>query len=157
MIMNVLFSNFNRLMVGIVLFSDPPIPGVELQLHTTRSTAMPFSDNRDNNDSSTDGAKNLLWQYKLLMWKNFVLLRRSPFRIFVEIFWPLALFIILMAVRSRQSLVTRKHECHFHNKPMPSAGLLPFFQVSDYLAHPLCKGYELVGIGCFGINEWVGF
>ena len=118
---------------------------------------MPSNDNRDNNDSSTGGAKNLLWQYKLLMWKNFVLLRRSPFRIFVEIFWPLALFIILMAVRSRQSLVTRKHECHFHNKPMPSAGLLPFFQVSDYLAHLLSEGYEGVGFRCFRINELVGF
>ena len=155
MIMNVLFSN--RLILLVLFFSDPPIPGVELQLRTTRSTAMPSWDNRDNNDSSTGGAKNLLWQYKLLMWKNFVLLRRSPFRIFVEFFLPLALVIFLMAVRSRQSLVTRKHECHFHNKPMPSAGLLPFFQVSDYLAHLLCKGYELVGIGCFGINEWVGF
>lgn len=81
-----------------------------------------------SNDSDS-GVKNLAWQYKLLMWKNFLLLRRSPFRIIVEIIWPLALFLILTAVRSRQSLVERKHECHFHNKPMPSAGLLPFFQV----------------------------
>lgn len=76
------------------------------------------------------GVKKLGKQYALLMWKNFVLLRRSPFRIIVEIFWPLALFLILAAVRSRGTLVERKSECHFHNKPMPSAGLLPFFQVS---------------------------
>lgn len=80
--------------------------------------------------SNMAGVVAMLWsQYKLLMWKNLVLLKRSPFRIFVEIFWPLTLFIILVAVRSRDTLLQHNDQCHFHNKPMPSAGLLPFLQV----------------------------
>ncbi|XP_067930677.1 phospholipid-transporting ATPase ABCA1-like [Watersipora subatra] len=89
------------------------------------------------------GVKKLARQYKLLMWKNLLLLSRSPFRIAVEITWPLVLFFILALVRSRETLVQWNPECHFHNKPMPSAGMLPFFQGMMCLSNNTCFDHEV--------------
>ncbi|XP_041357912.1 phospholipid-transporting ATPase ABCA1-like isoform X2 [Gigantopelta aegis] len=71
------------------------------------------------------GYFNQLW---LLLWKNFKLRQRQPVRVVIEILWPLCLFLILVAVRTRPDLITKQHECHFDGKAMPSAGVLPFVQ-----------------------------
>ncbi|UYV67345.1 ABCA1 [Cordylochernes scorpioides] len=48
-------------------------------------------------------------------------------RLVVELIWPLALFLILMWVRSK-GLKQHIHQCHFDEKAMPSVGLFPFIQ-----------------------------
>ncbi|KAE8610555.1 hypothetical protein XENTR_v10012168 [Xenopus tropicalis] len=62
---------------------------------------------------------------KLLLWKNWTLRKRQKLRIFVELVWPLSLFFILVWLRNANPLYGQ-HECHFPNKAMPSAGLLPW-------------------------------
>uniref|UniRef100_F6Y251 P-type phospholipid transporter n=2 Tax=Monodelphis domestica TaxID=13616 RepID=F6Y251_MONDO len=48
-------------------------------------------------------------------------------RFIVELVWPLSLFVVLIWLRSANPLYSQ-HECHFPNKAMPSAGLLPWLQ-----------------------------
>uniref|UniRef100_A0A3P9L2N4 P-type phospholipid transporter n=1 Tax=Oryzias latipes TaxID=8090 RepID=A0A3P9L2N4_ORYLA len=69
----------------------------------------------------------LLTQFSLLLWKNFTLRKRQKVRLLVEILWPLFLFVILVAVRTTTKPVN-KGQCHYPNKAMPSAGLLPWLQ-----------------------------
>ncbi|XP_072526701.1 phospholipid-transporting ATPase ABCA1-like [Salminus brasiliensis] len=69
----------------------------------------------------------LLTQLRLLLWKNFTLRRRQKLRLVIELIWPLFLFFILVWVRSTNQ-PTYKGQCHYPNKPMPSAGVLPWFQ-----------------------------
>ncbi|KAM8899352.1 phospholipid-transporting ATPase ABCA1 isoform 1-T3 [Spinachia spinachia] len=69
----------------------------------------------------------LLTQFTLLLWKNFTLRKRQKVRLVVEVLWPLFLFIILVWVRSTNTPV-HKGQCHFPNKAMPSAGVLPWIQ-----------------------------
>lgn len=66
-----------------------------------------------------------LW---LLSWKNITLRRRQKFRLVAEIVFPLALFIILVIVRTRPNLKVPVAECHFDGNAMPSAGAVPFVQ-----------------------------
>ncbi|XP_072314586.1 phospholipid-transporting ATPase ABCA1-like [Eucyclogobius newberryi] len=66
-------------------------------------------------------------QLTLLLWKNFTLRKRQKLRLLVEIAWPLFLFIILVWVRSTTKPIN-KDQCHYPNKPMPSAGVLPWIQ-----------------------------
>ncbi|XP_069050210.1 retinal-specific phospholipid-transporting ATPase ABCA4 isoform X2 [Lepisosteus oculatus] len=63
----------------------------------------------------------------LLLWKNWTLRKRQKLRFFVEITWPLVLFFGLVWLREANPLY-RQHECHFPNKAMPSAGILPWIQ-----------------------------
>lgn len=70
---------------------------------------------------------NFKLQLKLLLWKNYILRKRHLFRLFTEILWPLILFLILVAVRTK-GLRKFQHECHFEEKVMPSAGFLPYAQ-----------------------------
>uniref|UniRef100_A0A670Y3G6 ATP binding cassette subfamily A member 4 n=1 Tax=Pseudonaja textilis TaxID=8673 RepID=A0A670Y3G6_PSETE len=55
----------------------------------------------------------------------------SPFsfqlRLLVELLWPVSLFLVLVWLR-KVTPVYHKHECHFPNKAMPSAGTLPWLQ-----------------------------
>ncbi|XP_052825678.1 phospholipid-transporting ATPase ABCA7 isoform X2 [Octopus bimaculoides] len=64
----------------------------------------------------------------ILTWKNLTLHKRNFFRAGVEIIWPLCLFLILVAVKTRPDLIKQKEECHFDGRALPSAGLLPFVQ-----------------------------
>ncbi|KAM4642187.1 retinal-specific phospholipid-transporting ATPase ABCA4 [Discoglossus pictus] len=64
---------------------------------------------------------------KLLLWKNWTLRKRQKLRVFVELVWPMSLFFILVWLRNANPLYGQ-HECHFPNKAMPSAGLLPWLQ-----------------------------
>ncbi|KAG7526745.1 retinal-specific ATP-binding cassette transporter-like isoform X1 [Solea senegalensis] len=66
-------------------------------------------------------------QIHLLLWKNWTLRKRQKIRFVVEIFWPVLLFIGLVWLR-RANPLYQQHECHFPNKAMPSAGILPWVQ-----------------------------
>nr|XP_035141708.2 phospholipid-transporting ATPase ABCA7 isoform X4 [Callithrix jacchus] len=66
-------------------------------------------------------------QLMLLLWKNVMYRRRQPVQLLVELLWPLFLFLILVAVRHSHPPLEH-HECHFHNKPLPSAGIVPWLQ-----------------------------
>ncbi|XP_078478650.1 phospholipid-transporting ATPase ABCA1-like isoform X1 [Lampetra planeri] len=66
-------------------------------------------------------------QLRLLLWKNFTLRKRQKVRLLLELTWPLFLFVILVLVRNTQPPY-RQHQCYFPNKPLPSAGALPWLQ-----------------------------
>jgi hypothetical protein len=66
-------------------------------------------------------------QLYLLLWKNLILRKRKKFRFLTEIVLPLFFFLILMWVRTR-GLRTKESQCHFSEKALPSAGLLPFLR-----------------------------
>ncbi|XP_076975466.1 retinal-specific phospholipid-transporting ATPase ABCA4 [Tamandua tetradactyla] len=66
-------------------------------------------------------------QTQLLLWKNWTLRKRQKIRFVVELVWPLSLFLVLIWLRNANPLYS-KHECHFPNKAMPSAGMLPWLQ-----------------------------
>ncbi|KAM9689298.1 retinal-specific phospholipid-transporting ATPase ABCA4 isoform 2-T2 [Trichechus inunguis] len=66
-------------------------------------------------------------QIQLLLWKNWTLRKRQKIRFIVELVWPLSLFLVLIWLRSANPLYSQ-HECHFPNKAMPSAGMLPWLQ-----------------------------
>ncbi|XP_061107852.1 phospholipid-transporting ATPase ABCA1-like [Conger conger] len=70
---------------------------------------------------------DFLGQLRLLLWKNFLLRRRQKVRLVVELVWPLFLFIILVWVRATNPPFY-KGQCHYPNKAMPSAGVLPWLQ-----------------------------
>lgn len=67
-------------------------------------------------------------QLRLLLWKNFTLRKRQKLRLIAEISFPLALFMILVIVRTTRDLRVPHPECHFDGKALPSAGVLPFLQ-----------------------------
>ncbi|XP_062920691.1 retinal-specific phospholipid-transporting ATPase ABCA4 [Mobula hypostoma] len=66
-------------------------------------------------------------QITLLLWKNWTLRKRQKLRFLVELVWPLSLFLVLVWLRKSNPLY-QQHECHFPNKAMPSAGMLPWLQ-----------------------------
>ncbi|CAB1454490.1 unnamed protein product [Pleuronectes platessa] len=66
-------------------------------------------------------------QIRLLLWKNWTLRKRQKIRFLVEICWPVLLFIGLVWLRKANPLY-QQHECHFPNKALPSAGILPWMQ-----------------------------
>ncbi|XP_039092407.1 retinal-specific phospholipid-transporting ATPase ABCA4 [Hyaena hyaena] len=66
-------------------------------------------------------------QIQLLLWKNWTLRKRQKIRFVVELVWPLSLFLLLIWLRNVNPLYSQ-HECHFPNKAMPSAGMLPWLQ-----------------------------
>uniref|UniRef100_A0ABK0KWE8 Rho GTPase activating protein 29 n=1 Tax=Rattus norvegicus TaxID=10116 RepID=A0ABK0KWE8_RAT len=68
-----------------------------------------------------------LRQIQLLLWKNWTLRKRQKIRFVVELVWPLSLFLVLIWLRNANPLYSQ-HECHFPNKAMPSAGMLPWLQ-----------------------------
>ncbi|XP_048030796.1 retinal-specific phospholipid-transporting ATPase ABCA4a isoform X1 [Megalobrama amblycephala] len=70
------------------------------------------------------GTNSQVW---LLLWKNWTIRKRQKTRLFMEIMWPVVLFIGLVWLR-RANPLYRQHECHFPNKAMPSTGILPWIQ-----------------------------
>uniref|UniRef100_A0A3Q2XAP9 ATP-binding cassette, sub-family A (ABC1), member 1B n=1 Tax=Hippocampus comes TaxID=109280 RepID=A0A3Q2XAP9_HIPCM len=66
-------------------------------------------------------------QIRLLLWKNWTQRKRQKIRFLVELLWPVLLFIGLVWLRKANPLY-QQHECHFPNKAMPSAGVLPWIQ-----------------------------
>ncbi|KAH0500847.1 Retinal-specific ATP-binding cassette transporter [Microtus ochrogaster] len=51
----------------------------------------------------------------------------AAIRFVVELVWPLSLFLVLIWLRNANPLYSH-HQCHFPNKAMPSAGVLPWLQ-----------------------------
>ncbi|XP_074655833.1 ATP-binding cassette sub-family A member 2-like [Tubulanus polymorphus] len=66
-------------------------------------------------------------QLRILLWKNFTLKKRSPFVLMFEVFIPLVLFFILVAIRAKQPSSPRK-AVEFHTLPLPSSGVLSVMQ-----------------------------
>uniref|UniRef100_A0A3Q1JG90 P-type phospholipid transporter n=1 Tax=Anabas testudineus TaxID=64144 RepID=A0A3Q1JG90_ANATE len=83
-------------------------------------------------------------QIRLLLWKNWTLRKRQKIRFLVEIFWPVLLFIGLVWLRKANPLY-QQHECHFPNKAMPSAGILPWIQGIFCNANNPCFRYPTRG------------
>uniref|UniRef100_A0A4W5LU81 ATP binding cassette subfamily A member 4 n=1 Tax=Hucho hucho TaxID=62062 RepID=A0A4W5LU81_9TELE len=85
-------------------------------------------------------------QVQLLLWKNWTLRKRQKMRFFMEIMWPVVLFIGLVWLRTANPLY-RQHECHFPNKAMPSTGILPWIQGIFCNANNPCFQYATRGEG----------
>ncbi|XP_077480293.1 retinal-specific phospholipid-transporting ATPase ABCA4-like [Stigmatopora argus] len=83
-------------------------------------------------------------QVRLLLWKNWTVRRRQRVRFFMEIMWPIFLFLGLVWLR-RVNPLYRQHECHFPNKAMPSAGVLPWIQGIFCNANNPCFQYPTRG------------
>ncbi|KAM9761903.1 phospholipid-transporting ATPase ABCA1 isoform 1-T1 [Menidia menidia] len=66
-------------------------------------------------------------QLFLLLWKNVTYRRRNKIQLIIELLWPLFLFVILISVRHSNPSY-KQGQCHFPNKPLPSAGTLPWVQ-----------------------------
>ncbi|XP_074478981.1 phospholipid-transporting ATPase ABCA1 isoform X1 [Sebastes fasciatus] len=86
----------------------------------------------------------LLTQFTLLLWKNFTLRKRQKVRLVVEVIWPLFLFFILVWVRSTNKPIF-KGQCHYPNKAMPSAGVLPWLQGMMCNINNPCLNYPTPG------------
>uniref|UniRef100_A0A8C4NY40 ATP-binding cassette, sub-family A (ABC1), member 4a n=1 Tax=Dicentrarchus labrax TaxID=13489 RepID=A0A8C4NY40_DICLA len=93
-------------------------------------------------------------QVRLLLWKNWTIRRRQRVRFFMEIMWPVMLFMGLVWLRKVNPLY-RQHECHFPNKAMPSTGVLPWIQGILCNANNPCFQYptrgESPGLFAFGV------
>ncbi|KAJ8010452.1 hypothetical protein DPEC_G00075220 [Dallia pectoralis] len=85
-------------------------------------------------------------QIRLLLWKNWIIRKRQKIRFFMEIMWPAVLFIGLVWLR-RANPLYRQHECHFPNKAMPSAGILPWIQGIFCNVNNPCFQYPTMGEG----------
>ncbi|XP_029698855.1 retinal-specific ATP-binding cassette transporter-like [Takifugu rubripes] len=83
-------------------------------------------------------------QVSLLLWKNWTIRRRQRGRFFMEIMWPVLLFMGLVWLR-RVNPLYRQHECHFPNKAMPSTGVLPWLQGIFCNANNPCFQYSTRG------------
>ncbi|KAM9839656.1 retinal-specific phospholipid-transporting ATPase ABCA4a [Aulostomus maculatus] len=83
-------------------------------------------------------------QVRLLLWKNWTVRKRQRVRFFMEIMWPIILFIGLVWLR-RVNPLYRQHECHFPNKAMPSTGVLPWIQGIFCNANNPCFQYPTRG------------
>ncbi|CAC5402030.1 ABCA2 [Mytilus coruscus] len=82
----------------------------------------------------TKNEMGFVHQYRLLLWKNFTLKKRSPFVLLFEVCIPLVLFLILLLIRERQPPVPVRtgHQSAF---PLPSAGIIPIMEM-------FCDGAE---------------
>ncbi|XP_056103062.1 phospholipid-transporting ATPase ABCA1 isoform X2 [Rhinichthys klamathensis goyatoka] len=96
---------------------------------------------------------SLLTQLRLLLWKNFTLRRRQKVRLVVELIWPLFLFFILVSVRSTNQPVY-KSQCHYPNKPLPSAGVLPWLQGMLCNIQNPCVSYPTPGEAPGQVNNF---
>ncbi|XP_056155293.1 retinal-specific phospholipid-transporting ATPase ABCA4-like [Lampris incognitus] len=83
-------------------------------------------------------------QVRLLLWKNWTIRKRQKVRFFMEIMWPVMLFMGLVWLR-RANPLYRQHECHFPNKAMPSTGILPWIQGIFCNANNPCFQYPTRG------------
>uniref|UniRef100_A0AAY4A836 P-type phospholipid transporter n=1 Tax=Denticeps clupeoides TaxID=299321 RepID=A0AAY4A836_9TELE len=78
---------------------------------------------------------------------------RQKVRLLVELLWPLFLFFILVQVRSSNHPIY-KGQCHYPNKAMPSAGVLPWLQgIICNLDNP-CINYPTPGEAPGQVNNF---
>ncbi|XP_007906223.1 phospholipid-transporting ATPase ABCA1 [Callorhinchus milii] len=95
----------------------------------------------------------LLVQLRLLLWKNVILRKRQKIRLIIEFLWPLFLFFILVWVRST-SLPINKGQCHYRNKALPSAGVLPWMQGIICNMNNPCLNYPTPGEAPGQVNNF---
>ncbi|XP_032400407.1 phospholipid-transporting ATPase ABCA1 isoform X3 [Etheostoma spectabile] len=95
----------------------------------------------------------LLTQFTLLLWKNFTLRKRQKVRLVVEVIWPLFLFFILVWVRSTNEPL-HQGQCHYPNKAMPSAGVLPWLQGMICNVNNPCLNYSTPGEAPGQVNNF---
>uniref|UniRef100_H3B4F4 ABC transporter domain-containing protein n=1 Tax=Latimeria chalumnae TaxID=7897 RepID=H3B4F4_LATCH len=81
---------------------------------------------------------------RLLLWKNLTYRKRQTVQLVIELLWPLFLFFILISVRQSHPPF-EQHECHFPNKALPSAGMLPWIQGIICNANNPCFRYPTPG------------
>ncbi|XP_021369630.1 ATP-binding cassette sub-family A member 2-like isoform X2 [Mizuhopecten yessoensis] len=67
-------------------------------------------------------------QFRLLLWKNFTLKKRTPFVLLFEVFIPLVLFVILILIRKKQPAVPMP-QGNYYAEPLPSSGVVPIMQM----------------------------
>uniref|UniRef100_A0A3P8X8L1 P-type phospholipid transporter n=1 Tax=Esox lucius TaxID=8010 RepID=A0A3P8X8L1_ESOLU len=92
-------------------------------------------------------------QVRLLLWKNWIIRKRQKIRFFMEIMWPVVLFMGLVWLR-RANPLYRQHECHFPNKAMPSSGILPWIQGIFCNANNPCFQYTTKGEGSGTVSNY---
>ncbi|XP_033642721.1 ATP-binding cassette sub-family A member 2-like isoform X2 [Asterias rubens] len=73
-------------------------------------------------------------QLQVLLWKNFVLKKRSPVTTIFETLIPLVLFVILLFIRRKQPSIP-VGQTYFSAMPLPSSGIIPVLQT-------FCPSYE---------------
>ncbi|ESO87427.1 hypothetical protein LOTGIDRAFT_127866 [Lottia gigantea] len=69
----------------------------------------------------------VLQQLKLLFKKNYLIRKRQPGILALEVLWPIFIVIIVTVIRQGVPPVEKK-TCHFQERAMPSAGVVPFLQ-----------------------------
>uniref|UniRef100_A0A3B5ATK0 Uncharacterized protein n=1 Tax=Stegastes partitus TaxID=144197 RepID=A0A3B5ATK0_9TELE len=74
-------------------------------------------------------------------------------RLLVELVWPLFLFLILVWVRSINHPIY-KGQCHYPNKAMPSAGVLPWLQGMMCNIDNPCLSYPTPGEAPGQVNNF---
>uniref|UniRef100_A0A4W3GXS0 ATP-binding cassette sub-family A member 1-like n=1 Tax=Callorhinchus milii TaxID=7868 RepID=A0A4W3GXS0_CALMI len=81
---------------------------------------------------------------KLMQYLGIINLLDKLIRLIIEFLWPLFLFFILVWVRST-SLPINKGQCHYRNKALPSAGVLPWMQGIICNMNNPCLNYPTPG------------
>ncbi|KAG8188932.1 hypothetical protein JTE90_014984 [Oedothorax gibbosus] len=66
-------------------------------------------------------------QVKWLLWRNAVLRIRQPVILALEMLWPVAIFLVVMAARNTIPPAPQP-TCHYRAFALPSAGVVPFVQ-----------------------------
>ncbi|THD24676.1 hypothetical protein D915_004624 [Fasciola hepatica] len=65
--------------------------------------------------------------YRILLWKNWLVRRRSPVLLIAELLFPL-LFVLILAAFRLHTPVYKEPACHVQSQSMPSMGLLHYVQ-----------------------------
>ncbi|KAL7057440.1 hypothetical protein AAHC03_019317 [Spirometra sp. Aus1] len=82
---------------------------------------------------------SFLHQYKVLLWKSFLIRRRQPLQLAAEIITPLLFIIVLACLRSSAS-TTVNPSCYVGAQALPSMGFLSHLQSTicnfNYTCHP---------------------
>ncbi|XP_065846636.1 phospholipid-transporting ATPase ABCA1-like isoform X2 [Oscarella lobularis] len=68
-----------------------------------------------------------LRKLKLLLWKNYILKKRQPLILGVELVWPILLILVILILR-KQHPPNNDGPLYYVPRALPSAGLLPFLR-----------------------------
>ncbi|KAM5228805.1 glucosylceramide transporter ABCA12 [Ctenodactylus gundi] len=79
-----------------------------------------------------------LHQLRVLVWKNWLGVKRQPFWTLVLILWPVIIFIILAITRTKFP-PTAKSTCYLAPRNLPSTGFFPFLQTLLCDSDSKCK------------------
>ncbi|XP_017602584.1 PREDICTED: ATP-binding cassette sub-family A member 12-like, partial [Corvus brachyrhynchos] len=76
---------------------------------------------------------------RILLWKNWLSVKRQPVWSFVLISWPVVVFIILAIIRLKFPPEPQQN-CYLAPRNLPSAGFFPFLQTVLCDSDARCKG-----------------